>query len=644
VGRGIIRAEPAGTTSDAPVTDAGSAEVAHAPATPDQRFLAAIVESADDAIFAKALDGTILSWNTGARLMYGYAPEEIVGQLVFRLAPPDRHPEIADILQRIARGQRIDHFETERVRRNGELFPVSVAISPVRDASGVIIGASTVARDITAQRRLVEAVEFQQSLLRAGSEASLDGILVVDPGGRIAFVNSQFAEVWGLPVLPAIGGGWEAVVSLLASRARDVGEFRDRFLRLAEQTEGSDRGQIALRDGRVLDSYTAPVSSEQGRHFGRAWFFRDVTAETIHAEQLRAIIASIDEAAFVCDPDGLILLRNPAAQALLPRATNRQDIDAALRPASDEPEPLDGSTGASSPDEYVMTVGGKTRWVKLVSHVVPIPTPDPRKGDEVRLSRGTIILLRDLTELRDVQASREAFVGVLSHELRTPITTIYGAAKLLQRSRTAATRRELMRDVEAESDRLYRLVEDLLVLTRIERESLQVADEPVLIGPIARRVVAAELARSLFARIELEVPDRLPMARGEDTYVEQILRNLISNAVKYGPPRGLVRVVVEAPPGGGLEVRVLDEGPGVDPRDVERVFDLLYRSPATAAQAAGSGIGLFVSRRLAEAMGGRVWARARDEGGSEFGLELLPYPGGGPTETDLPATAGAAGT
>ena len=180
--------------------------------SPDRRFLAAIVESADDAIFAKALDGTILSWNTGARRMYGYSPEEIVGQRVFRLAPPDRHPEIVEILERIGRGERIEHFETERVRRNGERFPVSVAISPVRDDSGEIIGASTIARDMTEQRRLADAVEFQQSLLRAGSEASIDGLIVIDPEGKVAFANARFADLWGLDTRPgdrhqrAVGG------------------------------------------------------------------------------------------------------------------------------------------------------------------------------------------------------------------------------------------------------------------------------------------------------------------------------------------------------------------------------------------------------------------------------------------------------
>jgi signal transduction histidine kinase len=119
------------------------------------------------------------------------------------------------------------------------------------------------------------------------------------------------------------------------------------------------------------------------------------------------------------------------------------------------------------------------------------------------------------------------------------------------------------------------------------------------------------------------------MARGEETYVEQIIRNLVGNAIKYGPRDGTV-IVRAAAEDGAIVVRVLDEGPGIAPGEANRVFDLLYRSPATAAQAAGSGIGLFVSRRLAEAMGGTLLARPRRKG-SEFVLRLLPYrePGGG---------------
>ena len=215
-------------------------------------------------------------------------------------------------------------------------------------------------------------------------------------------------------------------------------------------------------------------------------------------------------------------------------------------------------------------------------------------------------------------------MGVLSHELRTPITTIYAASKMLQRDQAPGTRAELLADIEAESDRLYRLVEDLLVLTRIERENLELADQPVLVGPIVRRVIAAERGRNPKVNLTLDVSPTMPMARGEDTYVEQVIRNLVGNAIKYGPPGGRVEVIAE-PGDHGVRVRVIDDGPGIAVQDGERVFELLYRSPTTAAQAAGSGIGLFVSRRLAVAMGGGIAARMRPEGGSEFIFELAAY-------------------
>ena len=112
-------------------------------------LLAAIVSSSDDAIISKSLEGIITSWNEGARRIFGYTAEEIIGQTVLKLIPADRHDEEPKILERLRRGERVDHFETIRVRKNGEHFPVSLTISPVRNLQGVIVGASKIARDIT---------------------------------------------------------------------------------------------------------------------------------------------------------------------------------------------------------------------------------------------------------------------------------------------------------------------------------------------------------------------------------------------------------------------------------------------------------------------------------------------------------------
>ena len=230
---------------------------------------------------------------------------------------------------------------------------------------------------------------------------------------------------------------------------------------------------------------------------------------------------------------------------------------------------------------------------------------------------------------REAQRRREAFIGVLSHELRTPITTIYAGAKFLTRGGRGAARRqareEVLADVQAESERLYRLVEDLLVITKVERGRVEPAGEPLLLQRLLPRMAAAERVASPRLRVEVDVPESLPTVRGEETYVEQVVRNFLSNARKYSPAGGTVRLTAEVD-GEEVVVRVLDEGPGFPAEEGERLFELFYRSPSTAEQASGAGIGLFVCRQLVEAMGGRAWARPRPGRGAEFGFSLPRVP------------------
>src|SRR5690606_9656575 len=127
--------------------------------------MAAIVESSDDAIISKTLDGVIRTWNRGAQRVFGYSADEVIGQPITILMPPDRQNEEVEILERIRRGERIDHYETVRVRKDGTLLNISLTISPVKDADGTIIGASKIARDITSRKRLEEALRDETRLL-----------------------------------------------------------------------------------------------------------------------------------------------------------------------------------------------------------------------------------------------------------------------------------------------------------------------------------------------------------------------------------------------------------------------------------------------------------------------------------------------
>jgi K+-sensing histidine kinase KdpD len=272
---------------------------------------------------------------------------------------------------------------------------------------------------------------------------------------------------------------------------------------------------------------------------------------------------------------------------------------------------------------------GSVHWTQAAGRVFRDDTGKPVR----MLGTG-----RDITERRRVEEERdellaeerragefrEAFVDMISHELRTPITTILGLAQILARPGRLddeASRTALLEDVRAESERLHRLVEDLLVLSRVERRRLEIDPEPIEPRRLIERVVAHESAELPTLRISAVIEPDLPVVAGEDTYIEQIIRNLLANAAKYTPV-GTTVIVDARREDGAVAIRVSDNGPGIPQASRTRIFELFYRDPESARTVSGSGIGLFVCTSLVEAMGGRMWARRRREGGSEFGFTL----------------------
>ena len=227
---------------------------------------------------------------------------------------------------------------------------------------------------------------------------------------------------------------------------------------------------------------------------------------------------------------------------------------------------------------------------------------------------------------------RDAFIGVISHELRTPITTIYGMSHILRQRHEAwhpATVRQHLDDIATESDRLRRLTEDLLVLSRAEGGRLLLATEPIVIRHVLETTLESERSRAHDHDFTLRLSPGLPLVLGEDVYVEQVVRNYLTNAVKYSPPGTTVEVAVRRE-GDGVAVRVTDGGLGLPEDSADRLFELFYRAPQAVRQTSGAGIGLFVCRQLIEAMGGRVWAApASPPPGAEFGFWLPAIAEGG---------------
>ena len=164
-------------------------------------LLSAIVDSSDDAIISKTLDGVITSWNKSAERLFGYTREEAVGQHITLIIPEDRRDEEADIIERVKRGERVDHFETVRRRKNGTLLDLSLRISPVKDAAGRVVGASKVARDITERKQVEQAMAERAQLL----DLSNDAIFVRDAADRITYWNQSASALYGYSRGEAVG-------------------------------------------------------------------------------------------------------------------------------------------------------------------------------------------------------------------------------------------------------------------------------------------------------------------------------------------------------------------------------------------------------------------------------------------------------
>ena len=245
-------------------------------------------------------------------------------------------------------------------------------------------------------------------------------------------------------------------------------------------------------------------------------------------------------------------------------------------------------------------------------------------GTVAQALAGPIDLAARYGEEQRSRQLRDAFTGVVSHELRTPITTIYGMSRVL-RQRLDTMDHEAIRqavdDIEAEADRLRRLTEDLLVLSRAEGGRLQLAAEPLLIGHIVRRAAEAEMARWPAHTLVLVVSPDLPLVAGEELSMEQVVRNLVSNAVKYSPQGSIVEVSV-VPESDGAAIRVADQGAGIPAEAEPRLFELFFRAPEAMRQSSGAGIGLFVCRQLVESMGGSITGSNRPAGGAEFRVWL----------------------
>jgi signal transduction histidine kinase len=353
--------------------------------------------------------------------------------------------------------------------------------------------------------------------------------------------------------------------------------------------------------------------------------------------RVRAVIDALPEAVFVTEADGAIGLTNPAADQLFidEPVQDRHDLLSRFEEiAPGRPRPRATAPGAE--DRGPVTVRPRNRpnrWYALRSvsldeiddRGAPPDMPDSAEPAADEPAGRTAFVLRDVTDSRDLRPVREAFLAVLSHELRTPITTIYAGSSVLARrpALSPPATRTLARDISAEAARLYDLVEDLLVLARLERQALDPLDETVLVQRAVETTLRLVGDRLADAPIERVGDIDAPPVHGDATYVEQACRNLVFASIRYAgaePGRRLVVDIRADRSAGEVIVAILDRGPSLPSDELDRVFEL--PDPSTLGRLSATGVGPFVCRHLVESMGGRVWARNRPSGGLETGFAL----------------------
>ncbi|MEP7194240.1 MAG: PAS domain S-box protein [Actinomycetota bacterium] len=263
--------------------------------------LAAIVQHSDDAIFSKTLDGVITSWNPAGERMYGYSSAEILGQSVGVLIPDDRPGEMSGILARIKAGGQVDHFETLRIRKDGTAITVSVSVSPIRNEAGEIVGASSIARDVTAQTQAVDAA-------RGMIESSLDSLVAISPEGMITDANEATVKVTGIPRDELIGTAFSDVFT-------DPEKANKIYQLVFSQGMAIDYPlTMRHRDGTLTEVlYNASVHRDiKGNVLGVFAAARDVTAQTQAFDAARGMIESSLDSLVAISPEGKITDANEA--------------------------------------------------------------------------------------------------------------------------------------------------------------------------------------------------------------------------------------------------------------------------------------------------------------------------------------------
>jgi len=576
--------------------------------------LAAIVDSSDDAILGMALDGTVISWNRGAEKMLGFTGEEIIGRSIRLIYPPDRPDELPEIVAKMKRGERIDHYETERQRKDHTVIDVSLSVSPIRDSKGEVVGISKIARDISGQKRVAQ---YARSLI----EASLDPLVTISTEGKITDVNEATIRVTGVSREQLIGADFSNYFTE-PKKAREGYEqvFKRGYVTDYPLTIRSTSGKLTD----VL--YNASVyKDERGNVLGVFAAARDITTQKQASQYARSLIEASLDPLVTISAEGKITDVNEATIRVtdVPR---EQLIGADFSAYFTEPEK------ARQGYQEVFKKGFVTDYPLTIRSTVGKLTDVLYNASVYKDDKGNVLgvfaAARDYSrvkqttqQLESTNTELEAFSYTISHDLRAPLRAIDGFAKILVEEHAKTLDGEgsrLLATIQTSAAKMGVMIDELLAFSRLGREELR-----------KQNVDMQKLAKDVFEELEPSYQGRevrcrisaLPPATGDSTLLRQVWRNLLSNAVKFTRLRPVAEIAVAGEmEDGKIVYAITDNGAGFDPAHANKLFGVFQR--LHSGEFEGTGCGLAVVRRIVERHGGKIWAEGKIGEGAVFRFTL----------------------
>jgi PAS domain S-box-containing protein len=639
------------------------------------RALAAIVTTSDDAIVTKTLNGTVTSWNPAAERLYGWTADEMVGGPIARIVPPDKLAELAEILAKLRRGERIDHHETSRITKDGRQLDVSNSISPLVDETGRVVGAAKIARDVTDRKR---AEAGQRLLAEAGSvlsssldpEATLEALAHLAVGALADWVTVHLVQPHGMvwtavahadpakaPLARALAerslvnpDAMPAVATVLRTgrsahypvittamvdatttdpEARailaDLGLCSGMVVPLIARGQTLGAMVFASTDGRRYTNQDLEVAMEVGRRAALAVDNGRLFAAAQASEaRYRALFHGGAVGVTVVADDGNIIEADNVALRLLGRSL----ADLTRVRLSDGRVVLEGRVVWDA-----LRQNGE--WHGELTIVRPDGTEVPVDvhGRAVELPEGRVFLIQwlDASARKAAERFEDEFLAELAHDLNNPLTAARTQTQLLRRRLQRgplppARIEEGIATIEAGTQRMARRINELADVAR-----LRLGGDLVLRRKAVDLVALVQDARmnhqQTTERHRLTIATEEPTLTGEwdGARLERVIDNLLSNAIKYSPAGGAVdiRVARETQEGAPWAVvSVCDHGVGIPEADLPHIFDRFRRGGNVVGRIEGSGIGLAGARRIVEFHGGEILVQSAEGLGTTVTVRL----------------------